>query len=206
VDIIVGVHIASMTCDYTLVQTVRGGRLRCGILSRQSIKYGMIKGSEELTAPMSGHTVIWPISWIANYFVAIAGGMIIGFVPEALVSRLYYNTGLEPYSPMIAATAFLLGYFAAGLILNGRAATFVWIIGLAWMVFGMYDTTKGWSASWSPEKTRWGYMLANLFGPTLRCSGSECLGELLFTTPFTASITYSFGAYLRKRRNAGRQT
>jgi hypothetical protein len=166
----------------------------------------MIKGSEELTAPMSGHTLIWPISWIANYFVAIAGGMIIGFVPEALVSRLYYNTGLEPYSPMIAATAFLLGYFAAGLILNGRAATFVWIIGLAWMLFGMYDTTKAWSASWSPEKTRWGYMLANLFGPTLRCSGSECLGELLFTTPFTASITYSFGAYVRKRRNAGRQT
>jgi hypothetical protein len=29
---------------------------------------------------------------------------------------------------------------------------------------------------------------------------------LLFTTPFTASITYSFGAYVRKRRNAGRQT
>ena len=76
-------------------------------------------------------------------------------------------------------------------------------IGLAWLLFGMYDTTRYWSASWSAEKTRWGFMLANLFGPTLKCSGSECLGELIFTTPFTASVTYSIGAYLRKRRGVG---
>jgi hypothetical protein len=138
--------------------------------------------------------------------VAVAGGMIVGFLPEALVSRMYYNSGLEPYSPMIAITAFLLGYFAARLVFDGHGATFIWIIGLAWMIFGIYDTTRNWSASWSPEKTRWGYMLANLFGPTLKCSGSECLGELRFTTPFTASITYSVGAFLRKRRDAGRQT
>jgi hypothetical protein len=29
VDTIVAVHIASLTCDYTLVQTVRGGQRRC---------------------------------------------------------------------------------------------------------------------------------------------------------------------------------
>ena len=44
---------------------------------------------------------------------------------EAFVSRMYYNTGLEPYSPMIARTAFLLGYFVARLIFDGRAATFI---------------------------------------------------------------------------------
>ena len=126
--------------------------------------------------------------------------MIIGFLPEALISRMYYNSGLEPYSPVIAATSFGLGYFVADRILNGRAATFVWIIGVAWMVFGIYDTTRYWSASWSPEKTRWGYALANLFGPTVKCSGSECLGELFFTTPFAASITYSVGACLRNWR------
>jgi hypothetical protein len=163
-------------------------------------------GSEEMAAPTSGQAVVWPIAWIAQYVVAVAGGMIVGFLPEALVSRMYYNTGLEPYSPMIALTAFLLGYFAARHIFQGRAATFIWIIGLAWMIFGIYDTTRNWSASWSPEKTRWGYMLANLFGPTLKCSGSECLGELLFTTPFIASITYSVGAFLRKRRDASRRT
>jgi hypothetical protein len=159
-----------------------------------------MKASEGIAAAISSPTFSWPLSWVAHYFVAVAGGMIIGFLPEALVSRMYYNTGLEPYSPMIAVTAFLLGYFAAGRIFSGRAATFVWIIGLVWIVFGIYDTTRYWSASWSPEKTRWGYALANLFGPTVKCSGSECLAELFFTTPLTASITYSVGAYLRKWR------
>jgi hypothetical protein len=161
-----------------------------------------MKASEQLgTAPISRPEFSWLLPWLAQYFVAVAGAMIIGFLPEALLSRMYYNTGLEPYSPMIAATALLLGYFASGFIFNGRAATFVWVIGVAWMAVGIYKTTTYWSASWSPEKTRWGYMLANLFGPTLKCGGSECLGELFFTTPFTASITYSIGAYLRKRRD-----
>ena len=160
--------------------------------------------SHNTTAPVTNQTLPWPISWLAHYFVGVLGAMIIGFFPEAFVSRMYYNTGIEPYSPMIAATAFLLGYFVAGRILNGRAATFVWIIGLAWMVFGIYDETRYWSASWSPEKTRWGYALANFFGPTVKCSGSECLAELLFTTPFTASITYSIGAYLRRLRKTSR--
>jgi hypothetical protein len=165
-----------------------------------------MRAFEAITAPTSTQTFSWPLSWVAHYFVAVAGAVIIGFLPEALLSRVYYNTGLEPYSPMIAITAFLLGYFVSHSIFNGRAATFVWIIGLAWMMFGIYDTTRYWSASWSPEKTRWGYMLANLFGPTLKCSGSECLGELFFTTPFTASITYSIGAYLAKQRDARRGT
>ena len=124
--------------------------------------------------------------------------MIIGFFPEGLVSQKYYNTGLEPYSPMIAATAFLLGYFVAGRILHGRAADFVWIVGFVWLLVGIYITATS-IPSWSPERNPWNYMLANLFGPTSKCD-SECLGEVLFTTPFTASITYSVGAYLRKRQ------
>jgi hypothetical protein len=68
---------------------------------RKVLKCGMMQGSEQITAPISGQAFVWPISWMANYIVAVAGGMIIGFLPEALVSRIYYNTGLEPYSPMI---------------------------------------------------------------------------------------------------------
>src|SRR5439155_14077336 len=135
-----------------------------------------MKISEEISPPLSYQSIPWPVSWVAHYLIAVAGAMIVGFLPEALVSRMYYNTGVEPYSPMIAVTAFLLGYFTAGLVFGGRAATFVWIVGVAWMSFGIYDTTRNWSASWSPEKSRWGYMVANLFGPTLKCSSSECLG------------------------------
>ena len=45
-----------------------------------------------------------------------------------------------------------------------------------------------------------GLRVKNLFGPTLKCSNSECLGELFFTIPFTASVTYSLGAYIRRLR------
>ena len=133
-----------------------------------------------------------------HFFVAVAGGMLIGFFPEALVSRFYYNTGLEPYSPAIAASALLLGYFAAR-HLGLRAATWTWTIGVLWLLLGVHELTSGWSASWSLVKTRWEFAFANLFGSTLKCSGSECLYELFYTTPFTASVTYSVGACLRKR-------
>jgi len=126
--------------------------------------------------------------------------MLVGFLAVVFLPGLNYNAWLEPYSPMTAATAFLLGYFISGRILDGRAAAFVWIVGLAWITFGMYTETKYWSAAWSSEKTRWGYALAKFFGPTAKCSVSECLAELLYTTPFAASVAYSIGAYLRKWR------
>ena len=128
--------------------------------------------------------------------------MIIGFLPEAALSRAYANTYLAPYSPAIALIAFLLGYFLSPRVKKGQAATFVWVVGLLWLIYGMYDGLGYWSASWSPEKTRWSAMLAGLFGPTDKCSGSECLGELIFTTPFAASVTYSIAAYIRKRRSS----
>ncbi len=142
----------------------------------------------------------WPVLLVFHFFLAAAGGMFIGFLPEALCEKLYYNTGLEPYSPMIAVCAFLLGYFVSFRMFSLRAATWTWTLGLLWLTIGVHELSMHWSFWWSPEKTVWGYVLANLFGATLKCSGSECLYELLFTTPFAASITYSMGAYLRKRR------
>lgn len=141
------------------------------------------------------------LSLLAQYFVAVVGAMIIGFLPEVLLSRGYYNTAFAPFSPAIASIAFFLGYFASPRIRKGQAAAFVWVVGLLWLIYGMYDSVGYWSASWSPEKTRWSYMLANLFGPTDKCSGSECIGELIFTTPFAASVMYSLAAYIRKRRS-----
>jgi hypothetical protein len=143
---------------------------------------------------------IWIKSLVLHYLIAVVVSMIVGFLPEIIIGKLYYNTGLEPYSPLIALTAFLLGYFVSLRVRGGRAATFVWTLGLCWMLFGIYDT----ASSWSPltrVATRWEYVLNSLFGPASRCSGSECLGELVFTTPFTASVTYSMGAYFRKRRS-----
>ena len=120
-------------------------------------KEGKMRDPEEvpISAPISDPAPAWPLSLLAHYLVAVVGAVIIGFLPEAFVSKIYYNTGIEAYSPMIALTAFLLGYFVAGFIFDGRTAMFVWIIGLGWLVFGIFDTTQYWNASWSPEKTRW---------------------------------------------------
>ncbi len=143
---------------------------------------------------------LWPVSLIAHYLVAVAGGMMIGALPEAFLSRLYYNTGLEPFAPTIAITALLLGYFVSHRVFRARAATWTWIIGLLWLAFGIYDETKFWSASWSSEKTRAGYALAEFFGPASKCGDSECLCEVFYTMPFVASVMYSLGAYLWKRK------
>ncbi len=142
----------------------------------------------------------WPALLAFHFFLAAAGGMFIGFLPEALVSQLYLNTVIGAFSPIIALAAFLLGYFVSFRILSLRAAAWAWIPGLAWLIVGVRELSSGWSPSWSPEKTVAGFVLANLFGSTVKCSGSECLYELVFTTPFAASITYSIGAYLRRRR------
>jgi len=72
--------------------------------------------------------------------------------------------------------------------------------GVLWLAFGIYGETRLWSASWSGETTRLQYAFAEFFGPTSKCSGSECLNEVFFTMPFVASVMYSFGAYLRGRR------
>src|SRR2546430_3556533 len=62
---------------------------------------------DAITAPLSGKTLSWSVSLIVHYFLAVAGGMITGFLPEVVLSRAYYNTGLDPYPPAIALTAFL---------------------------------------------------------------------------------------------------
>lgn len=144
--------------------------------------------------------VVWPVHLTLHFLLATGGGMLIGFCPEALIGKLYYNTGIEAYSPAIALTAFLLGYLVSFRLLSPRTATWTWVVGALWLLVGIQELTIGWNASWSPERSRWSYAVANLFGSTLRCSGSECLDELLFTTPFAASVMYSIGAYLRERR------
>jgi len=126
--------------------------------------------------------------------------MIIGFLPELYLSFLYHGTVLEGFAPAIALTALLLGYFVSRRVFRARAARWTWIIGLLWLSFGIYDETRFWSPSWSSEKTRLAFAFAEFFGPTSKCSDSECLDVVLFTCPFVASVTYSIGAYLRERK------
>ncbi len=96
--------------------------------------------------------------------------------------------------------ALLLGYFVVSRGQVRRAAAWTWVIGAIWLAFGIYDLAwggDGWDPRWSAEKTRFAYVIAQLFGPTGKCSSSECAGILIFTMPFTASVMYSIGAYIK---------
>jgi hypothetical protein len=136
-----------------------------------------------------------------QFVLAVVGSMLIGFLPEAFISRYYYNSGFEAYSPAIFATAIMLGYLVTRSLghssaimrkLGHSSAMWVWIVGLVWLVYGAYDESSQWYKG--VAHSRLDYIVANFFGPTSKCSETECLNELFFTTPFTATIGYSLGA------------
>jgi hypothetical protein len=144
----------------------------------------------------------WLIAVMVQSFVAAFGSMVIGFFPELLTEKLTSNSAFEPYSPAIAVVALLLGYFFSFRVWEMKGATSTWIVGLVWLGFGVYETAHGWNASWSVEPTVWQYVVANLFGKTSQCSGTECLGELIFTTPCIALFMYSLGAVAKTVRGS----
>jgi len=133
----------------------------------------------------------WP-SFFVHFFLAVLGSIAIGFLPEAFVGHLYYNTGLEPYSPMILVAAGCLG-FSLNQRLGQPAACWVWIIGILWLSCGALEESTYWYNSVG-YSSRMQYVLGNFFGRTSACSGSECLAEFFFTTPCAASIVYSVAA------------
>src|SRR4051812_25344601 len=107
----------------------------------------------------------------------MVGAVVIGFLPEVGIDQLVYGTCLEPYSPAIFLVALALG-FLVNRSEGHRVARFVWVAGMFWLLIGVLDTAAGWEASWS-HQSRFNYVIDNLFGATSKCSGSECLGELL---------------------------
>jgi hypothetical protein len=132
------------------------------------------------------------VHWVAS----TAAAFIIGFAPEAFASRWYYNTRIAPFSPMIALTALALGATMSGLFRDGRGAAWTWLFGVCWLAFGIHSTQSEWNPSWAWQTSGWAYAKDNLFGPTSACGASECLDEVIYTTTFAASVTYSLGALL----------
>jgi hypothetical protein len=137
-------------------------------------------------------------------FLAVAS-ITVGVFLELTLDYLGARTRLFPFTPGIAFVAFLTGYFVVSRGQSRRAAVWTWTVGAIWLAFGIYDFAWGsdaWDLRWSTEKTRLAYAIAELFGPPDKCSSSECLGVFIFTMPFTASVMYSIGAYVKLRRLA----
>jgi hypothetical protein len=107
-----------------------------------------------------------------------------------------------PYSPLIWGTAFVCAYFL-NQRLESRAATWVWIVGIAWFLVVLSDQLRfhrpelcgGCSLFQDTWNTyfAWDYR---------KCADSECLGQVFATTPLLNSLAYSIGAWvgLRSRK------
>ena len=90
----------------------------------------------------------------------------------------------------------LLGGAIMGYLVNRNArdltALLVWLVPLAWLIYGISESATSYSQAWA-HQSRSAYIWDKFFGT--RCSGSECLDELLFTTPFLSSVSYSITSY-----------
>jgi hypothetical protein len=135
---------------------------------------------------------------IAHFALSAITAIIIGLPIEARFSSFYKNSWIEPLSPCTAVVAGLLGFLVARWW-GDRRAFWVWVAGLVWFVFGLHESYSGWSPAWFHE-TRAQYTFDTLLGPGTRCSGSECLGELIFTAPLVCSVAYSVCAWVTLRK------
>lgn len=136
---------------------------------------------------------------LAHYALAVLGGMLLGFIPELLLGRLWRFTPFEPFFPGMSVTALLLGYFVSKRLWEARGATWTWVAGSVWFIYGIHDLTRFWSARWSHDKSAWDYAMKQLFGPNQVCGTTECLYQFFYTLPLAASVLYSVGSFLRKR-------
>jgi hypothetical protein len=132
-------------------------------------------------------------AFLIHLMFATAGAMVVGFIPEAFASRTYLNSGLEAFSPMIFAVAGILGT-----IINkeagNKAAMWVWVAGTAWLCLEMYNESRSWDFGRAHSRAE--YIVNNFFGPTSKCSATECLSELFAKTPFASTVGYSIGGVI----------
>jgi hypothetical protein len=138
----------------------------------------------------------------STHLVVLMLAFLAGFCVEAVIDKAYYNTRLEAFAPAVCVVTFIVGLWV-NRRWRTRAACYVWIVALVWFGLGFLELYRGWDPSWA-HKTRRQYVVDDLFGKTVDCSGSECMYELLFTAPLMASLAYSLGALVGLRSSPRR--
>jgi hypothetical protein len=96
------------------------------------------------------------------------------------------------YGPFVWGPGLLLGFFL-NRHFRHRAACFSFILGVAWIAFGVLKAGS-WRHGWS---SRMAEARIDLFPlKQAECGTTECLGVLICTWPFINSVAYSIGALL----------
>ena len=139
-------------------------------------------------ARLAGHSAI---AMLASVVCVILSTIILGVVLRIFGLR---SIGGDDswYGPFVFWPGLLLGFFVNRRTLH-RAACFVWLPGLIWLVVGMLER-----ASYAQDSLSWWTQVRIELFPVGRsdCGSTECLGVAVYTWPAVNSVAYSIGAAL----------
>jgi hypothetical protein len=145
------------------------------------------------------------LALLVHFPLATLGSMALSFVvmaPLSWVLRMLqfdvsYVGQLGPYTPAFWGVALLLGLLVNKFMSN-RSACWVGGIGLVFLFAVMFWDISILKHSVTPDY--WKYEFDQLFSlSSKKCGDSECLEQLLVTTPVLNSIAYSVGAWFGLR-------
>lgn len=115
----------------------------------------------------------------------------LGFVLDMIVDKYYYWTPVRDLALCSICAGGLAGYLIAR-FRQRRVAVFIWIAGLAWLLYTAYSLARMWSPAWT-STSRVGYVWSSLIGPG--CGSQECIYTVA-TDLFLSFVAYSLGARL----------
>jgi hypothetical protein len=138
--------------------------------------------------------------------LAMVGGVTGWIVLVAIFEPIFPGRlGDQWYGPCAWLSGLALGFFVNRHLLH-RAACFAWIPGLlflGWVCLGEASVTHAAGVS-AMESIRIG-LFPTTYSDFSACGTSECLAIVVITIPVLNTITYSVGAWLALRSQAGKR-
>jgi hypothetical protein len=145
------------------------------------------------------------VGWfVLHTTLALMVGPVIVFFVVAISSGVFANSRFlflvergGFLNPLFWAPGFILGLLVNRVKFSGFAC-WVWLLGAAWLAFGIVDSLHGYDPRWYQGCTP-SQNIVNAFfvGNSRKCGGGEStLSGLFFTMPAINSIVYSIGAWL----------
>jgi hypothetical protein len=162
------------------------------------MRKGIVENAGRLLLHVSLATIA---SWIATLVV-------VGIIGSTLPLR--YKPLMEAggiLNPLVWGAALALGFFVNRITCD-HSAYWVWLPGIAWLAYAIWDSVHLYDPRWyqgctASENVVNAFFVLN----SRRCGGGEStLSGIFFTVPAANSVAYSVGAWIglsaRRRRNS----